>query len=105
VREGEVPYAVARRVGLVARAEVDAALGRRLVRAGRAAEHRAVHLRILVEHLARRVGASELGGDDPLARAGARPLALLARLGLVRCRSAPLLARALLLGHQILLVR
>ena len=78
-------------------------LGRRLVGAGRAAEHVALELRVLVEQLARRVRAAELRGHDALA-GGAGPLALLARLRRVGCGPAALLARGLLLGHQILLL-
>ena len=93
-RAARVP-AVGRRVGLVARAEVDAALGRRLVGAGRAAEHRALELRVLVEHLARRVGAAELGGHDALLRglAPTRPSSLASSLVSPRLLGCPLASR------------
>src|SRR5829696_9782031 len=86
------------RVGIVAGARVDAALGRRRVGSGRLSEGRTAELRILCQHLARRVGSSELGRDDALG-GGLGPGALLADLGFVRCGPAALLARLVLHGR------
>src|SRR5215207_4033126 len=86
------------RVGLVAGARVDAALSSRLTGYGRLSEDRAAELTILRQHLARRVGSSELGGDDALG-GGFGPRALLADLCLIRCGPAALLARRVLDGR------